>query len=66
MTAASHGPMPPRSIAAWKIKNLAQNPPVGGMPASDTMNAVIATARTGARRREPGEVGDQQRRGLAG
>ena len=45
--------MPPRSMAAWKTRILAQNPPVGGTPASEIMNAVIATARMGARRASP-------------
>ena len=48
MIAASHTPIPPRSIAAAKMPSLPQNPPVGGTPASDTMNAVIATPSNGA------------------
>ena len=35
------------------MRNLAQNPPVGGMPASETMNAVMPTASSGARRTSP-------------
>ena len=46
-------PIPPRWIATWKTRNLAQKPARGGMPASDTMNTVIATAITGARRERP-------------
>ena len=45
--------MPPRSIAARKTRILAQNPPVGGTPASEIMNTVIATARIGARLASP-------------
>ena len=45
--------MPPRSIAARKIRIFAQNPPVGGTPASEIMNVVIATARSGARLASP-------------
>ncbi|GBC86895.1 hypothetical protein HRbin12_00894 [bacterium HR12] len=50
---ASTTPIPPRSIAARNTRNLAQNPPMGGIPARDTMNTVIATARRGARRARP-------------
>ncbi len=47
MTTASATPIPPRSIAARKTRNFAQKPPVGGIPASEIMNTVIATAITG-------------------
>ncbi len=53
MITASGIPRPPRSIAARKMNNFAQNPPVGGIPASDTMNTVMPIARMGAIRTRP-------------
>ena len=53
MIAASQTPIPPASIATRKMKNFAQKPPVGGIPASDTMKTVIATASAGAARAIP-------------
>ena len=45
--------MPPRSIAAWKMSSFPQNPPVGGTPASETMNTAMPTASSGAVSRSP-------------
>ena len=54
MMTARIGPRdPPRSIAARKIRILAQKPPVGGMPAREIMNTVIPTASSAERRARP-------------
>ena len=50
MMIASAGPIPPRSMAALKIRNFAQNPPVGGTPASEIMNPSTTW------RRDPGST----------
>ena len=47
MATASHGPIPPRWMAALKMKNLPQKPAKGGIPARETMNMVMAMARAG-------------------
>ena len=42
-------PVSPAWTAAWKTKNFAMNPAVGGMPARERKNSVMAPAKTGCR-----------------